>query len=133
MVNGSPDLSLPSTFASFPGSFAPPTPFTSDIQSTIPAMSHYGSSYLAADVLPPSLSPATALRASPLNEPTEPLISYYFEHIRKLQFAFAGPELSQTLYLVSNHPSKPSFPLSTLHSINNLPREVGCCTGCPSR
>lgn len=29
----------------------------------------------------------------PMVEPTDQLIVYYFEHVRKLQFAFAGQKL----------------------------------------
>ncbi|KAI0783975.1 fungal-specific transcription factor domain-containing protein [Irpex lacteus] len=55
---------------------------------------------------PPSVSPVnnttnnTPRMMSPMVEPTDQLVAYYFEHVRKLQFAFAGQELTQVLYLV---------------------------------
>ncbi|KAI0091027.1 fungal-specific transcription factor domain-containing protein [Irpex rosettiformis] len=49
---------------------------------------------------PPSVSPANSRLASPIIEPTEQLVGYYFEHVRKLQFAYAGQELTQVLYLI---------------------------------
>ena len=48
--------------------------------------------------IPPSLSPN--LRDSPFNEHPDPYITYYFEHLRKLQFVLAGREHTNTLWLV---------------------------------
>lgn len=57
--------------------------------------------------IPPSLSPS--LRDSPFNEHPDPYISYYFEHVRKLQFVLAGSDHTNTLWLVriSSHVQGP--------------------------
>jgi hypothetical protein len=63
-----------------------------------PSHSPYPSPGALFDIGPPS---SVTPGLSPTSEPTENLISYYFEHVRKLQFAFAGQELTEVLYLVS--------------------------------
>lgn len=131
-ANGNADMALG------PSPFVMNVNYTSSLYGsdvhTMPNMSPYHApTYLPPENIPtPSLSPVNALRASPLSEPSEQLIQYYFDNVRKLQFAFAGPELAQTLWHVSTFPSpspRRSFFLSflpfwTMHAINLFPREL---------
>ncbi|KAI0687729.1 fungal-specific transcription factor domain-containing protein [Cytidiella melzeri] len=66
---------------------------------------------------PSSVSPVTL----PVLEPNEQLVSYYFEHVRKLQFAFAGQELTGALlFIIRRDPQGPLehaiCALASLHS-----------------
>ncbi|KAI0342709.1 hypothetical protein BDW22DRAFT_141097 [Trametopsis cervina] len=109
-LNASPDLSLPpfaiaSGHAGYGAQHHQQPVYASAAvqhQQHIPHMSPYPSPGAMFEVAPqPSVSPITMQqRMSPLNEPTEPLIAYYFEHVRKLQFAFAGQELTTVLYRI---------------------------------
>ncbi len=136
MSGTNPDMSLPpfvmppqTNYATHPmpspslygTSSLHPQPTNSDMfSSTTTSVSPYPSPHSMFDVNPlshpppPSVSPVnntnsnTPRMMSPMVEPTDQLVAYYFEHVRKLQFAFAGQELTQVLYLVSTLSSSSS-------------------------
>ena len=101
----------PSNPTPSPGLYGPSLPSSNDFFTTshTPNLSPYPSPQgFNGLTLPPSVSvspvnnvAAGRMMSPPMIEPTDQLIGYYFEHVRKLQFAYAGQELTQVLYLVS--------------------------------
>ena len=101
----------PSNPTPSPGLYGPSLPSSTDFFTTshTPNLSPYPSPQgFNGLTLPPSVSvspvnnvAAARMMSPPMIEPTDQLIGYYFEHVRKLQFAYAGQELTQVLYLVS--------------------------------
>ena len=79
---------------------------TPDMRTAAPADMHpmtsmppYSPSFIANADIPPSLSSANI----PVHDSApsqQDHISYYFEHVRRLQFVFAGNALTDTLYYV---------------------------------